>query len=147
MPTIRRVLALWEIGLATDADVRDCAAEALRHSESPDDDLIELTLYGPHDCLNRPSADFALRPEQIGFGEEFALRAQQLDLANDDAVDRFCIWAAHRAITEDLSSSAVRVSYIIDHLLYDCQDPLSARQQLRTQLPSLLAALRIEGGV
>lgn len=135
--SISQILTLWQLMLLNDEQVNEWAWERVAASEFPAQELFDLALDGPEKCLRRAEFEFTPRPAQLPFTEEFALKALATTTESDESVLAFARWTSSRAMGEELENPFVRLSYRVDHLLEDCQDPTAAVELVRHELPQL----------
>jgi len=140
------VLGLWLVGLKTEAEVQQWAANQVLQDGEYCFELGELATYGPVACLKRASEEFQLRPAPIPFEEQFVIRARLVNMESDCSVNNFGEWLAREVIGKDLTGRAVQFGYTVDHLLNDCQDPVAMRARIRKELPGLVSSQTIGGG-
>lgn len=138
MRSLENTLALWMSGILTSAEVNAWAEREIARQDQPSIELIDLFLDGPETCLKRPQADFPPSPSCLPYLEAFSVRASLLDLAAGTSVERFASWAARACMGEDLSHPFVKLGYLLDHLINDCQEPGRATRLVRAELPGLL---------
>lgn len=145
----RDLLAAWRDGLVRDDDLVAWADDVLKElpSASVPEWLLDLAMYGPVKCTNRPSSDFIIVPAS-GFARALALRASVLDLGDSSQVEAFVEWAARACMGENLDEPAVKFGYHLDHFWVDCDRMDLAVELVRSQLPSLRNGLpQISDGV
>lgn len=138
MESIKRLLTLWNIGLISSDAVIAWADEQILASSSPAYELLELSADGPDACLKRPEHDFSARPLSLSFVEQLSALALATDASSDAVVLGLARWAALHAMGKDLDDPFVMLSYRLDHLLDDCNEPSVAVQLLRAELPLML---------
>jgi hypothetical protein len=134
--SIEIALALWEIGLVSEAAIVDWADARVLALEHPSAELIELSASGVKLCLSRNSIES--RSIKLTFVEQFSVQAHLLDLASDRSVEHFIAWISLNCGGQDTAHPEVLLAYHLDHLYCDCDDLLAAIQLLRTELPPLL---------
>jgi hypothetical protein len=142
MQSMEHILALWQTGLLSSSAVVGWADAEIRRSNQPSQAVIDLSLYGPEQCLKRPLSEFPARPATLNYVQEFALRALAVSLPSYESVLSFANWASRYCMGEDLSDPIVALGYQLDHLLDDCQDKQGAVELARKELPSLLPVCR-----
>jgi hypothetical protein len=119
----------------TDAEVRQWAWKQVALGNEPSEEILELATEGPMTCLKRCWADFNPRPAEMSYEQEFALRAVRTNLESAQSTLHLFLWAAKRAMGEDLEDQLVQLAYRWDHLLNDCQDTESTLDLARRELP------------
>lgn len=133
-----RLRALWEVGLIGDAFVVARADDEISKREPRDmpEWLMDLSVQGPRIYWRRGGAE--PWAADLPFSVEFAFRAVAVRLDDDESSLRFARWASRACMGEDLGSMAVRLGYLLDHDLDDCDRPDRALDLLRQDLPALL---------
>ena len=146
MRTVEDTLGLWASGLLSSDAVVAWAGKEIARLDQPPMELFDLASDGPEKCLKRPEIDFPYRPTQLGYTQQFAIRASRVDLASNESAWQFAHWAARNCIGEDLSDSLVKLGYLLDHYIDDCQDNDGAVALVQAELPSLLVQCRLLAG-
>jgi hypothetical protein len=139
MRTVEDVLGLWVSGLLSSEAVVEWAGKELARLEEPPMELFSLASDGPEKCLKRSEAEFPYRPTEIGYAQQFAIRAISVDLASNESMRHLADWTAQNCIGEDPSEAFAKLGYRLDHYISDCQNTDGAIALLRAKLPSLLA--------
>ncbi|MDI4634572.1 hypothetical protein J7U46_16050 [Pelomonas sp. V22] len=139
MRPIERVIALWRTQFLSDEEVVAWADRQILKSDCASQELIDLSLYGPAQCLRRSDSDFAAALTPLPYSTEFALRASALPMSSAESVLAFCKWCARSAMGEELAIPEVSFGYHVDHLLHDCYLEEEAIGYARSKLPELLS--------
>ncbi len=134
MRTISDMLALWKVGQVSSEELVSWADRVIQQTDQPSCELIELSAYGPETCLRRPIDEFAVRPTELSYRQEFALRAVKLD-GSDSALLSFAAWARTGWECEDFSDPIVKIGIWLDHYF---DDPQGLLAMLRSELPALM---------
>jgi hypothetical protein len=132
------VLTLWCYGHIADGEVTRWAWAQVALQDKPSEELLDLATDGPIRCLKRAAADFSPRPIKLTYEQEFSLQAVRTEADSDDSTLRLAIWAAKRAMGEDLSDPLVQLGYQWDHLINDCGDTRAAVSLVRSALPKIM---------
>lgn len=138
------LLAAWQAGLVSSADIVAWADAAILKARSSSDLpvwLLDLSQYGPEKCFMRPEKELLPR-RFLGFAEVFACRVARLDIADDQAVRDFVRWIASASLGKDLEKPEVALGYQVDQLWGDCERPDLAIDLLRKELPAFVAKSR-----
>lgn len=141
MRPIERVVALWRMQFLSDEEVVAWADHLILESECAPQELIDLSLYGPAQCIRKSDAEFPAASALLSYSTEFALRASALSISSNESVLAFCKWCARSVIGEELKIPEVSFGYQVDHLLYDCCLEEDAIEYVRRELPRLLPNL------
>lgn len=140
------MLAVWEAGFLSDAQVSDWAERVLMTHDDPAQIptwLLDLVERGPGGCCELAGFGW---PARLDYRSQFSLRAAALDLTSVDSVSAFAEWAARSCIGEDLVDPVVQFGYHMDHLVDDCRRLDWAVAQVREDLPGMLATCRTRAG-
>lgn len=139
---MRRVLTLWKAGLIPSSSVVAWADEEILRIDHPAQELLDLSLDGPEQCLKRAEFEFPVRPVDLNYLTGFAFRAVSTALESSESCLAFANWAARTAMGEDLDVPEVVLGYQLDHLLDDCGDDAAAVTLVRDELPRFLPNCR-----
>ena len=134
---IKRVLALWRLGLLSSAEVVAWADRMIMNSNEIGEAITELSLKGPERCRELPRADFP-HPDPLSFLDAFSLRVSALDTSSVPELCRFVEWLSRACMGEELSVLEVKFGYYVEHLWGDCNDMQAAASYVRQHLPEFL---------
>jgi hypothetical protein len=140
MEPIEIVLALWQEGFMSGQEVIRWADEKILSSDSPSQDIIELSLHGPSKYLKTLEWEFPSRPASLSYTECFALRAASLEVSSDSAVKDFVIWMSGACFSVDYDSNLqeLTLAYYVEDLVSEYNDMDAAIAEVRKELPDLL---------
>jgi hypothetical protein len=135
--SINRVLALWRVGLLTDAEVVIWADRTIMSSDEVGEAVAELSLKGPRRYWELPRADFP-HPDPLSFLEEFSLRVVAINISSILEQRSFVEWLSRACMGQDLGVPEVKFGYHVEHLWGDCDDMQAATALVRQRLPEFL---------
>jgi hypothetical protein len=138
MESMRQVLTLWKAGLIPISSVVAWADEEILRTDHPTQELLDLSLDGPEQCLKRAEFEFPVRPVDLNYATGFAFHAVSTALESYESCRAFANWSARFAIGENLDVPEVVLGYQLDHFLDDCGDDAAAVALVRDELPRFL---------
>jgi len=141
MRPIDRVFALWKIGVLSPEEAVAWADQEIRRSDTPSQELFDLSLDGPEKCLRKPAYEFCAVESSLTYSTELAVRAVCTPLDTDEQILDFCRWCARAVIGEELEQPGVSFGYRLDHLICDCRDVDAAVQLAKSELPEIFPTL------